>query len=301
MRWNRWIFTLSCLIGCWSFACDDGGDGDGDSDADVDADSDADSDADADADSDGDADGDPTCGDWPCSQEDPRNPQFRLTSMELSAPAGMASGVIQPILNDRLNTFLFLLLAELDLEAGTLDIGPGMTDAHPPTNDNEFCTVGWSIDFAVIRGVPFTQEGDAFSTEPISSTLVIPVYSVEDGRLLMTLPMSWLELDNVVLSGDRCLIGSPDAPPGTYEHAQHWTPAGEFRAWIAWDDAERALLSAPVNMTLCSLLCGVDEASCDGVDPATCPNGAPVLIPGTDRLGWRLEAQVGAGAVTIGG
>lgn len=294
MRSTWWILGTVSLVGALVIACDDSG-GDGDGDADVDSDVDADTDIDSDADSDGGAD----CGDWPCMQRDRNHVGLRVTAMNLSAPAGLASGVLQPILNDRLNGFLFLLLVEADFTTNTLSIGPGWTDTHPPRSDAEFCTVRWNPDFAVVRNIPFTLEGNSVSIEPITSTLVIPVYSEIDGALLMTLPMSWLELDGVTMSADRCLVGTPNPRPGTYEYAGDWVTAGRFAAWISWDDAEAALISNPVNMTLCSLLCGIHDPSCEGMNPTDCPLGAPVTIPGTDRLGWRLEAQVGAGAITI--
>jgi hypothetical protein len=290
---STWLaLYVVALAGMLANACDDAG-GDGDSDADTDVDTDVDTDTDADG------DGSADCADWPCAQRDRNHIGLRVTAMHLSAPAALASAALQPILNDRLDGFHFLLLVEADFTSSTLDIGAGWTETQPPTSDAEFCTVQWNPDFAVVRNVPFALEGDSVSVEPIASTLVIPVYSQIDGALLMTLPMSLLELDGVTLSEDRCLVGTPHPRPGTYEYAGDWEPAGRFTAWIGWDDADAAMISDPLNLTLCALLCGLPGPTCEDADPAECPQGAPVTIPGTDRLGWQIQAQVGAGAVTI--
>lgn len=301
MMQKIWLLALAALFTATLAVCDDGGDGDGDGDSDADGDSDTDGDVDGDGDTDGDGDGDGDggCGDWPCDQADPDRPQLRFTALNLSAPAAM--GTLQPIVHDVLNGFRFIWLVEIDFEEETLTIGPGDSDTQPPTNDEEFCAVTWASAFTVVRDIPFTLEGGAISTERVEETLTIPIYSSLDGSLLMTLPMYGPRITDMVLSADRCLVGRPDVAPGTYEYSQDWEPAGRFSAWISWDAAEDALMTDPVNMTLCALLCGLSAASCGDTAPADCPRGAPEPIPGTDQSGWRIEAEVGAGAVTIGG
>jgi hypothetical protein len=300
-RRTLWALALAGLLTIASYSCDDGGDGDADGDIDADGDGDADTDTDVDGDADGDADGDveSDCDDWPCRVASRRRPQLRLTSLQMTSPAAMLS--IQNIIHDVVNGFRFIWLLDLDLEAGTLSFGPGTTEFQPPTDDDELCHVSWASEYPVVRGLAFTLTDGVLDTEPTEETLVIPVYSSVDGSLLMTLPMFRPQISSMALGDDRCLVGRPNAPEGTYEYAQDWEPAGRFSAWIAWDDAETALMTAPVNMTLCALLCGVTQPSCGDTAPTSCPNGPPEAIPGTVEVGWRLEVDIGAGAVPIDG
>ena len=289
-----WILVLAGMLCTWALAaCDDSdGDGDADSDADTDADSDADGDGDADADSDADGDGD-----WRCSQGDVDNPVFRLTALQISAPAALSSPLLQAILNDSIDVFGFIWLVELDLTAGTLTTGSGTADAVPPTNDTEFCNLHFNPDYAPATA-NIAVDGDTFDSDGLIETLTIPIYS--DGAVLLELPMQQVEITGVTMNADHTLVGTPNAAPGSDAYAADWNTAGTLNGWIGFEAAE-AVDIEDLGRTLCTLLCGIactDVDSGDLIDPTTCTN-PPTDIPAGTGQGYQLTAAIGAGAATV--
>ncbi len=252
---------------------------DGDGDSDIDVDSDIDSDADSDADSDVECD-------WPCTVEDPTHPLLRLTSIQFLAPPALASPLLQAILDDTIDMFGFLWLVEFDLEDRTLTTGSGMGEGIPPTTDEEFCSVTWNPDYPPATG-RIDDDIDIDTVEPLEH-LEIPIYSEDStGSPLILLPLSMVQLHDVLLDEECFMIGEPG------DSAASWETDGTLEAWIGWDDA-REVMVEDLGRTLCDLLCG---ELCTEVDrPTDCRNPADT-IPGTDTFGYEMVAEIGAAPV----
>jgi len=280
------IVALTFGLGAWGlWACDDGGD--------------ADADADADGDTDTDADGD---GGWPCEQASADAPSFRVTSLDVQAPTALSNALLQGIIDSSVDEFQFVWLLDLDLTANTMSTGSGRGVGANPVTEN-FCEVTWNADYPAANDIPITLSGDAVSTTGPIATLSIPMYSSEDmENPMLVLPLSQLEILDVELSADRTLVGS--MPTGTTQYAANWVEAGTVRGWISAEDA----MDVPVeslNQTLCGLLSGDTGDATTPDDDCSSPQAEwtnqPSEIPnGGGAVGYELEANIGAGAVTIG-
>lgn len=260
-------------------------DGDGDGDVDTDGDTDTDADGGGDA--------------WPCAQSDASSPLFRLTAMHQNEPRVLAIPAIQGVLDASLDDLQSLWLMELDLEAGTMSTGAGVAAAVPPTNDEEFCSVGWRPEYPAVTNVPITVDGDTVSTASPVERVLFPVFGM-DGELLLELNLMNVELTGVVLNAERTLVGSPHPRDGApYELAESWETAGTITGWMSWDDALITTITG-LDQPYCTLLCGRDCSEVE--DPETdCTVEAPQPIPGSspEVIGWPFTAEIGYGAVTL--
>jgi hypothetical protein len=107
----------------------------------------------------------------------------------------------------------------------------------------------------------------------------------------------------LVLSAGRRLVGTPhDVDPHSFRFADSWDTAGTAAGWIPVDASRQTIFSV-LGMSLCGLLSGDTRSWTDPDQDCTSPmeewDFPPETIPGTDELGWRFEADLGAAAVTI--
>jgi hypothetical protein len=275
------VLALACAIGIWGFiACDDGGGGDGDGDTDSDTDADGDS-------------------DWECDQPNTERPQLRITSLQISAPSQLATGVLPSIIAETIDSFQFVWLIEIDMAGNTMTIGSGRGVEPNPVADH-FCEATWDAEYPG-QTTSITADGDTISTSAPIGSLDIPMYS-DAGEPLMTMPITQLEVTDVVLSGDRTLVGTPGSSSGTTRYASDWETAGNLRGWISVDGA-RGVEIEDLGQTLCALLTGDRGEAGNMDDDCTSPqeewDHQPEEMPGGGQ-GFLLEGTIGAGAVTIG-
>lgn len=263
-------------------------------DAGVDADADVDdADVDVDTDMDGDTDADVDTGLWPCHQSDPI--QLRITSLHFSDPETLANGLMAVFLHSAIDEFLLLWLMELDLDSELLTTGAGQTDTVAPYPDDPgFCLVSWHDHFPPASSIPIEVVGNRVSTTGSIESLSIPIHD-GSGTPMFVLPLYQVRLSEIELSDDRVLVGSPESLG--FSMSELWHTAGSLTGWIRVDDAMAVSIEAAGGASLCALLAGTLPGECEG-DPRHWPN-SPETIPGSSDLGFFLEADVGAGAVTI--
>jgi hypothetical protein len=177
----------------------------------------------------------------------------------------------------------------------------------PPSNNLEFCNIPWHADVPRIEDVPITVLGDTFSTTRPISELELPIYTSSSAESPeFSLVLDQVELEDVTLDPTHTLVGEPLTWPGrtiSTPSAELWMPGGRVRGWIPVE-ATRAEIVEFYGATLCGLISGDSGDSSTYDDDCASPIGSwptqPSEIPGTEGLlGWQLEAEIGAGAVTI--
>jgi hypothetical protein len=290
---------------------------DADADTDADSDSDSDSDADTDSDVDGDADSDadpdvapdadddpdepvdgdaPACVDevghdvWPCRQPHCDRPRLRITSLEIEEPPTLALPVMQSIVDGAVDDFSMLWLFDLDLGAGTLSTGVGLPEGWPPSSQAEFCNVGWDFAYPQALREPMEVDGHSVSAHDVGP-LEIPLRSTATGDTVLELPLRHVSV-LLFMTTDNVLVGWPGST-SDWEYAADWTTDGSVSGFIPVAAAMDVYID-DLGTDLCQLLAG---SACDLDAPDAWAN-PPEAMP-SGELGWRFEADVGAGAVTI--
>jgi hypothetical protein len=237
---------------------------------------------------------------WPCPvPEEATTRQYRVTAMQLVSPPSLSTASMQAIVDTSLDDMRFLWLLELDEEAGTLVNQPGYTGTVPPTTDEEFCRV-WRHPHFPTQTVASVSINDGVmgTNEPLQQ-LLVPIFGKRSERVPeVTLPIQQVELEGLTLSADGRFIGLPAAPAGSTHHASTWQTAGSMSGWISVEEAKTVeIASIGAALTLCGVLAGQGSLNCQA--PQEQWQHQPEPIPGSNEQGYRFQAELGAGAITI--
>lgn len=215
---------------------------------------------------------DPSCGSF-CSDPGPcdrvANPLLRVSNLEFTQPASLATPLLSAILNGAIDAHRLIWLMELDITNRRMSTGYPSSEWYPPDSLEELCSVRWSSEYPPAIDVPISNEGGNIGTIDPIDHLVIPMFSESDPTVpLLLLSMTQLEIE------------------GNFEE-------GRASGWISISDA-RAVYIEDLGTSLCDLLA---SAPCTG-DPIYWQH-QPEDIPGTDLQGFWFQLDAIVSVVEI--
>lgn len=235
---------------------------------------------------------------------DPMVPSWRVTGIQVTAPAALASPLIQGVLNPPLRDGRFLWGLSFDLGSNTFrtgalnqmftrgSTGQGLMDgAFAYYNDNAPFTgerARWNPGSGSLR------RGAGLSSTTLSAPLRLPIFN-DDRSLLLELPIHDAMFFEVPLSDDRGCIGLGRLRAGRFnECGSEWDTAagGTLQGAITVSSARGITISA-LNQTLCQLLAGTP---CD--QPMNSWMRRPDTMAGAEPA-WRFSARFAAIAANI--
>ncbi len=199
-------------------------------------------------------------------------PGYRLTYIQISQPAALASATLLNVVNPTIQQGAFLWGLSLDLTAMTFrtgalrvatrgTVGQGLLDGTFRFFNNDATGMGMPNRYNPITG-PVTVANNRATTTMMPLNVLLPILN-PDGSVLTQLPLSAARMSNVQLTADRGCIGLGRPQGGRFNECRSpWTtddgatppvPYGQVDADITVADARNVPVSA-LNTTLCALI-----------------------------------------------
>ena len=220
---------------------------------------------------------------------DAMHPGFRLTYIQITAPAALASAAILSVINPTLQGGTFLWGLQMDLTAGTFrtgglnptattrgHVGLGLLDGQFAFYHGNFAggDAGTPTAFDPVSGM-ITVAGAApartASTSTAATTVNIPIFTDTSATTLLTqLPLDNAHITTVQLNGDLACVGLGQPSGGRFtESTSRWLtsdtmdhPYGTVEADITVDHAKTVSVVIGGNpVPLCNLIAGANCAS----------------------------------------
>lgn len=231
-------------------------------------------------------------------------PSWRVTGIEITAPAALASPLILNVINPPLRDGRFLWGLSLDLTSNTFRTGALQRPFTRGTlgaglMDGAFTYWSGNAPFArdLNRWNPIagTITGtSSVTTTASSNTLNLPIFN-DDGSVLVELPLSNTRLVDVPLSPDRGCIGLGVLRAARYnECSSGWdTSVGGTIEAVIRVSVARTIYVTALNQFLCQLLSGTQ---CDA--PMNTWTRQPDTAVGAEP-GYRFTARFAAVSADI--
>lgn len=238
-------------------------------------------------------------------------PELRLSSINLTAPAALASPIINGALQNFLDDETFNWLVRFDGLDG--DEPTYTTGFGEQADDASYSFRNPSDEFAPATGTG-ELDGESFSAGPAMETIIVPILDPETLEPTVRFALTNLSIVKANLSESRTCVGTRDGDKYTVQD-------GKLTSFITKEAAEPAIVTieGALETSLCDLLAGmptteyVEAEACAGNQAewryppnALCDETACTADPGDGSVctsdtcnAWYLEADFGAHGVEI--
>jgi hypothetical protein len=123
-------------------------------------------------------DGEVSCEPWPCRREDPERTQLRMTSIEVTAPEGLADPGIQYFQNENIDDLVAQWLFDIDPH-GTLLVGVGTPREESGSPELEdLCEASWFSEHSPVEATDVDLDEDRLVASVSSVPLRLCIYDV---------------------------------------------------------------------------------------------------------------------------
>jgi len=241
------------------------------------------------------------------------NPEFRVTNLQISEPAGTAltSGAVLNILAQAVEEerFNWLMQASITGTDVTVVTGYGEWDCETSTYafvDGAAPPEGGDPDRWNPITITGTLDGNTFSAPPVAGSFAVPVFDESGENLDLELPLNSFEVINATFSEDRSCIGERVDDGSGF---MNFMTGGEVRTFITVADAEVSIVTQLAGTSLCNLISGADcetdatadwrntpNALCDA--DGNCSAGCDFAATG-DCNAWEIRGSFAAAGVQI--